>query len=51
LVTYLVAGVVGNEIGLFWTFGLLGAAKDPQLRCRKAALLGRDQVHGPWSGP
>jgi MFS family permease len=24
LVTYLVAGVVGNEIGLFWTFGLLG---------------------------
>jgi MFS family permease len=23
LVTYLVAGVVGNEIGLFWTFGLL----------------------------
>ena len=24
LVTYLVAGVVGNEIGLVWTFGLLG---------------------------
>jgi MFS family permease len=24
LVTYLVAGVVGSEIGLFWTFGLLG---------------------------
>jgi MFS family permease len=24
LVTYLVAGVVGNEIGLFWTFALLG---------------------------
>ena len=24
LVTYLVAGVVGNEIGLLWTFGLLG---------------------------
>ena len=24
LVTYLVAGVVGNEIGLFWTFGVLG---------------------------
>jgi len=24
LVTYLVAGVVGNGIGLFWTFGLLG---------------------------
>ena len=27
LVTYLVAGVVGNEIGLFWTFGLLGSAR------------------------
>jgi MFS family permease len=24
LVTYLIAGVVGNEIGLAWTFGLLG---------------------------
>ena len=24
LVTYLVAGVIGNEIGLFWTFALLG---------------------------
>jgi MFS family permease len=24
LLTYLVAGVVGNEIGLFWTFGVLG---------------------------
>jgi MFS family permease len=24
LVTYLIAAVVGNEIGLFWTFGLLG---------------------------
>jgi hypothetical protein len=24
LVTYLVAGVVGNAIGLLWTFGLLG---------------------------
>jgi MFS family permease len=24
LVTYLVASVVGNEVGLFWTFGLLG---------------------------
>jgi MFS family permease len=24
LLTYLVAGVVGNEIGLLWTFGLLG---------------------------
>lgn len=24
LLTYLAAGVVGNAIGLFWTFGLLG---------------------------
>lgn len=25
LATYLIAGVAGNEIGLFWTFGVLGA--------------------------
>jgi hypothetical protein len=59
LVTYLVAGVVGNEIGLFWTFGLLvcsswyrvavrcgyGRPSIPRPRARARALAARASAH------
>jgi hypothetical protein len=59
LVTYLVAGVVGNEIGLFWTFGLLGLLAvvssglamrlwpfpDPELLEHEHAALRHEHLH------
>jgi MFS family permease len=59
LVTYLVAGVVGNEIGLLWTFGLLGLlvivstglamrlwpAADPEVVEHEHGLLQHEHLH------
>jgi MFS family permease len=59
LVTYLVAGVVGNAIGLFWTFGLLGLlvivssgfamrlwpSTDPELLEHEHAPLAHEHLH------
>jgi MFS family permease len=59
LVTYLVAGVLGNEIGLFWTFGLLGLlvivssclamrlwpAADPEVLEHEHAPLQHEHLH------
>jgi MFS family permease len=59
LVTYLVAGVVGNEIGLFWTFGVLGLlvvvstglamrlwpAVDPEVLDHEHAPLRHEHTH------
>jgi MFS family permease len=59
LVTYLVAGVVGNEIGLLWTFGLLALlvvvssglalrlwpAADPEILEHAHAPLRHEHLH------
>jgi MFS family permease len=59
LVTYLVAGVVGNAIGLFWTFGLLGLlvivstglamrlwpAADPEVVEHEHGMLQHEHLH------
>jgi MFS family permease len=59
LATYLVAGVVGNEIGLLWTFGLLGLlvlassvlamrlwpSADPELLEHEHASLRHEHLH------
>lgn len=59
LVTYLVAGVLGNEIGLFWTFGLLGLlvvasslvaarlwpASDPEIVEHRHEAIAHEHLH------
>jgi MFS family permease len=59
LVTYLIAGVVGNQIGLLWTFGLLGLlvigssvlawrlwpAADPEVVEHEHAALRHEHLH------
>jgi MFS family permease len=59
LLTYLVAGVVGNALGLFWTFGLLGLlllvssglalrlwpAADPELLEHEHGPLRHEHLH------